>query len=166
MRPAVIIRITGADLPFPIKTEADSLQLFAIASGIDRGGELWMLPGLNRILFGGQAKGIKAHRMQDRVTLHSLEAGDHIGGYIPKRMSDMKSCPRRVGEHIQDIIFRNSGIDTGGAVSAVLQPMGLPFAVDFLEGVGGIQRRKLGLDGPMCSAGEFSSKVRAKHMAG
>jgi len=74
---------------------------------------------LDSILFGGQAERIPSDGVKDVVALHSSITGDNVAGGITFGMAHVKSLSRRIGEHIEYIIFgplfkRSFRIGSGG----------------------------------------------------
>lgn len=137
--PTVVVRIAGVDLAVPVKTEAQPTQLFPVPGAVLDGGGAGVLPGLDRVLFRRQAKGVKSHGMEDRMALHSAEPGHHIRCDIAQGMPYVEPGPRRVREHIQYIGFGLAIKGFFGAVGAVLMPIGLPSGFHFLKSRGGVQ---------------------------
>ncbi len=78
-----------------------------------------------------QAERVPAHRMQDVEALGALIAGDDIAHRIVAHMAHM-DAPRRIREHLQDVIFRAGFIDRGDEAIPG-GPSRLPFAFCFQE---------------------------------
>ena len=106
LRPFVIFRITGPDLPRPVVRKADPVQLLPVSGYVLRRSDGRMLSRLDGILFRRQAEGIISHGMQDIEPAQSLVAAEYVARYIAERMAHMKPRPRRIWEHVQYVIFR------------------------------------------------------------
>ena len=91
-----------------------------------------MLSCLNGILLGRESVGIVAHRVEHVVALKSLEACVDVGCYVSKRVAHMQTGARRIGEHVEyvELLFL---LVLSGVVGLVLNPLGLPFLLDFSE---------------------------------
>ena len=59
---------------------------------------------LDRRIFGGQTEGVKAHREQDIVALHALEARAGIAGRHRVPVADVQ-VSGRIGQHRHGVIF-------------------------------------------------------------
>ena len=57
----------------------------------------------DRFIFGGQAKRIPSHRVQDRVARHASVAADYVCGNIVAPVSHRQPFAGRVGEEIQTV---------------------------------------------------------------
>ena len=75
-------------------------------------------------IFGGHTKGIPAHRVQNIKALRAFPAGDDIAHHIVTRMAHV-DVARRIGEHLEDIIFRATRILVGYGKHVGLGPAGL-----------------------------------------
>ena len=75
------------------------------ASVVTRG--CW--PGLHRVLLGGQAEGVVAHRVQHVVAVHPLVAGEHVGADVAERVADVQARAARVREHVEHVELGRSG---------------------------------------------------------
>src|SRR5205823_2313215 len=99
-----------------------------------------MLAGLDRVLLGGQAERVPAHRMQHVETAHPLEARDDVGGRVALGMADMQPRAARIGEHIEHVIFWPRRIEIQLArirrvKGLLLLPARLPARLDLVEGI-------------------------------
>ena len=127
----VIIRMAGRDFALPVIGQAHALQL-----GAHRG-DILIGPfgGMDLVLDGGvlrrQAEGVPAHRMQHVEAARLLVARHHIAQRVVADMAHM-DAPRRVGEHLQHVIFRPGGV-FGHVEAALLRPDALPLCLGFLE---------------------------------
>ena len=126
LRPAVIIRQAGVDLPIPVIAGANALQRALIA-----GGELrYHLSGIaaeaNRLVFGRLAEGVPAHRVQDVEAGHALETAEGVSGDVVLQVPDVETRAGGVREELQTVELRLSGM-VRGAESALRLPPALPF---------------------------------------
>ncbi len=105
LRPPIILRIRRIDFPFPVMSETDLRQLLLECHDIllHRNARVQLI--LQGILLRRQTEGIPPHRMQYAIPFELLEARDDIRRDIPARMPDMQPGPRRIREHIQNIVF-------------------------------------------------------------
>ena len=87
-----------------------------------------MLPGFDRVLFGGQTERIPAHRMQHVETAQPFVARDDVGGGVTFRMADMQSRAARIREHVEHIKFRFRRIEIFFA--GIRSVKGAPFFPD------------------------------------
>ncbi len=101
-----------------------------------------MRAGLDGILLGGQAEGIPAHGMQDIEAAHALVAREDIGGGVALGMADVQAGAGRIGEHVEDVVFRLVG-DIGRAEGLVFFPVALPARFDDLGVIGRHEREPL-----------------------
>ncbi len=90
-----------------------------------------MSAGFDGKLLGGKPERIPSHGMQHIVPLAALIAGDDICSGVSLEVSDMQARTARVGEHVQNIIFRFV-VSFFGTEALVFIPVCLPF---FLYGV-------------------------------
>ena len=133
LRPAVVLGTTGHSLAAPIvgKPHAHLLALHVLNVGICPIGGLHTV--LDRSVLRRHAKGVKAHRVQHIAALHLLEARDDVADRIIAHMTHVQIA-RRVGEHLQHIIFRLRAIDLR-LVDVILLPLLLPLFFDFLRSI-------------------------------
>ena len=61
------------------------------------------VPGLDRVLLGGQAERVPAHRMQHVDAAHALVARDDVGRGVALGVADVEARARRVREHVEDV---------------------------------------------------------------
>src|SRR5579872_1017977 len=83
----------------------------------------------DRELLSGQAETIPSHRMEDIEPSLALIPGKDIGTCVSGHMAHMESRSRRIGEHIEDVIFRFFWIDFR-FVNFFFFPNPLPFFLD------------------------------------
>ena len=84
-----------------------------------------MLPRLDSILLGGQTVGIVAHGMKHVESLQALEAGIYVGSYVAEGMTYVKTGTRRVGKHVEHVIFRPRRVYFG-TIGIIVAPILLP----------------------------------------
>ncbi|OQB93057.1 MAG: hypothetical protein BWX84_00692 [Verrucomicrobia bacterium ADurb.Bin118] len=103
LRPLKIIGVGGVHLARPIVAEAKALNLARERGDVLLRGDARMLAGLDRVLFGGQTKGVPAHRMQDVPTAGALVTGEDIRGGVTLRMPDVQPGPGGIRKHVEDV---------------------------------------------------------------
>src|SRR5262249_24139038 len=135
LRPPYIARIGGVDLPRPVVAEAEHLELALECRDVVRRRPRGMLPGLDRVLLGGQAERIPAHRVQHVVAAHAPGARHDIGRGVPLGMTDVQTHAGWVGEHIEDVAL-GPAAPTRVAERPVLVPVALPAGLDLEVVVG------------------------------
>ena len=59
----------------------------------------------NGIVFCGKSKSIPPHGVNHIMSVHQFISAPHIGDYITSPVAYMKPISRRVGKHIQAVIF-------------------------------------------------------------
>ncbi len=129
--PAVEIGIACAYLTLPVETEADFVELVAVACDVLRRSHLGVLSGLDGILLGGQAESVVAHGMEYVEAVEALVAGEYVGGDVAQRVSDMQTGSRGIREHVENIIFGFVAA-LGRGIDTAFFPLLLPAAFDFL----------------------------------
>ena len=123
--PLVVLRVAGAHLAAPVETEADFVELFAIACYVLLGGDGRMLARLYGVLLGGQAVGVVAHGVQHVVAAQPLVASIDVAGDVSQRVSHVESGTRWVGKHVQNIVVRPVAV-VRHTVHLMLPPVLLP----------------------------------------
>ena len=126
LRPTVVVGVGRGELARPVVAEAERLQLPLKCLDVLRGRDGRMRPRSNRVLFGGEAKRIPAHRVQDLLASHPTVAADDVGRRVALGMPHVQPGPRRVREHVEDIHLRLRGIERCGFERLVLIPKSLP----------------------------------------
>ena len=132
LSPFVVIGVAGAHLAAPVEGEAYFVELFAVACDVLFGGDGRVLAGLYGVLFGGKAVGVVAHGVQHVEPFQTFVAGKDVAGYVSQRVSHMQPRSRRVGEHVEDVVFWFVG-GVFAAVGVIFSPVALPFAFDVFE---------------------------------
>gem|GEM_PF-2497087 len=132
LRPLVISGIAGTDFARPVVGEADAVHLLAIARDVLLGGLRRVLPGLDGILLGGKAEGVIAHRVQHVEAFQAFVSAVDVACNIAERMSDMKSGPGGIREHVEHVIFGFRGVCLY-TERVVFSPVGLPLLLNLYE---------------------------------
>src|SRR5262249_44719534 len=104
-----------------------------------------VLAGLDRVLLGGQAERVPAHRMEDVVALHALPPRDDVRADVADRVADVEARPRGVREHVEHVELLARGIVVGiagvrRAEGRPRLPARLPLRVDRARIVGVLRR--------------------------
>ena len=90
MVPFVILGLAGRQLALPIEGKAERLQLLLHVGNV----VIRPLRGrhvvLHRGIFGGQAEGIPAHRLQDVVAAHMVVAGEYVAYRVVAHMTHVQ----------------------------------------------------------------------------
>ena len=93
-----------------------------------------MRAGLDRVLLGGQAERVPAHRVQHVEAAHALVARDDVGRGVALGVADVQPVARRVREHVEHVVLRAATCRPSRACErSVALPVGLPLGFDFLE---------------------------------
>ena len=145
----VVARVAGGDLARPVERQAHALQLAAHGRDV-RVGPFGRMAG---ILAGGvfcrHAEGVPAHGVEHIVALGAAIARHHVAHGVVAHMPHV-DAPRRIGEHLQHVIFR--------ALVVVAGQEGLPLLPDplpLLFGFAGVIA--LGNHGPFIAKGRESA---------
>ena len=96
LRPAHVAGVGGVDLARPVVGEAERLELAPVDVDVAPGGLARVGAGLDRVLLGGQAEGVPAHRVQHVEAAHALVARDRVGADVALR-DGRRGGPRRTG---------------------------------------------------------------------
>ena len=127
--PLHVAGIGGVDLAVPVVREAERLELLAVARDVAGGRHRRVLAGLHRVLLGGQAEGVPAHRVQHVEAAHALVAGEDVGRDVAFGVTDVQAFPGRIGEHVEHVVLGPRGIDLGSE-RVMLEPMALPLGLE------------------------------------
>ena len=138
--PADVVGVGGVDLARPVVAEADAVELFFETGSVVGGGDGGVLSGFDRVLFGGQAEGVPAHRVENVVAAHAVPAGEDIGGGVTLGVPDVKAFAARVGKHVEHVVLRLGGIEVwlagvGSAEGCGFGPVLLPLGFELRERV-------------------------------
>ncbi len=101
LRPAVVGDVGRRDAAARVVAQAERPELAAHGGDVRLGRLPGVSPGLHRVLLGGEAEGVVAHRVQDVVSAHSLEPRVDVGPDEPERVAHVQAGSRRVGEHVE-----------------------------------------------------------------
>ncbi len=127
----VVVRGAGGELTVPVIGQAEQAQLVAHDADVLERPVAWVhLVGQGGIL-GRQAEGVPAHRVQHVEAFGAPVAGDDVADGVVAGMADMEPS-RRIGEHLQDVVFRPCRV-LDGAEGAALVPDALPPGFGFPE---------------------------------
>ena len=132
LRPFVIFRITGGYAAVPVKAEADRFQLPGKVFDVGLGRNRRMHAGLDRIVFGRQPEGVKAHRIKHVKALHPFFARHHVKRGIGTRMPHVQPGAGRIGKFDQNVKLLPVAVDLH-LIGLFLVPYFLPFAFDRAE---------------------------------
>jgi hypothetical protein len=125
----VILRVAGRDLAAPVEGEPHRLELRL--HGLD----VLLGPGeradlaLDGGVLGRQPECVPAHGMQHVEAPRPLVARHHVAHRVIAHMAHM-DAPRRIGEHLQDVVFRPR-ILVAGREDLPLVPEFLPTRLRF-----------------------------------
>ena len=103
LRPTIVVGVAGLHLAAPVKTQTEAVQLLAVALDVDLGRDGGVLAGLNGVLLCGEAKGVKAHRVQHVEALVAFKTADDVTGNVAERVADVQARTRRIGKHIEHV---------------------------------------------------------------
>ena len=103
LRPAVVVDVGGGDARGASRGRGPAPELAAHVGDVRLGGDARVLAGLHRVLLGGQAEGVVAHRVQHVVAGHALEAGVDVGADVAERVPDVEAGAARVREHVEHV---------------------------------------------------------------
>ncbi len=101
----VIGRIAGGDLAAPIERQPHRFELLLHRRDVVVGPSLGMDLALRCGVLGRQAEGVPAHRMQHVHAHRALVARHHVAHGVVAHVAHM-DAPRRIGEHLQHVVFR------------------------------------------------------------
>ncbi len=101
--PAVEVGVGGGDRAPLVVRQAQPAQLRAVPLDVRLGGGPRVGAGLHRVLLGGQAERVEAHRVQHVAAGHPLVAGVAVGADVAQRVPDVQArrptgtgtCPAR-----------------------------------------------------------------------
>jgi hypothetical protein len=99
------MRIGCIDFAIPVIRKSKCLDLASERLNVFLGGDAGMGSGLDRVLFGGQAEGVPADRVQDVEASHALVAGNHVADRVDPDVPHMDAAGG-VREHLQAVVLR------------------------------------------------------------
>ena len=126
----VIGRIASGDLAAPVERQPHRLQLSAHGVDIGVGPRAGMHAAIAGGVLGRQAEGVPAHRVEDVEPLRPHEARHHVAHGVVAHVPHMDAA-RRIGEHLEDVIFR-ARVVVAGPEDLPVGPGLLPFRLGFL----------------------------------
>ena len=137
--PADVLGVGGGDFAVPIVGKPKRFELAPEGDDVGGGGDGGMLAGFDRVLLGGQAERIVAHRMEHVEAAHAFVAPDDVGGGVAFRVTDVEAGTARIRKHVQHVVFRLGRIKAGIAGPWRAEgffgfPAGLPGGLKFAEG--------------------------------
>ena len=124
----VIVRGAGRQLAVPVIGQAHAAQLGTHGRYVFDGPFARVNAAFHRRIFRGQPERVPSHGMKHIQTLRPAKAGDQIAKRIVPHMAHM-DAPRRIGEHLEHVIFRLVGIVVSYETLASFPPI-LPFGFD------------------------------------
>ncbi len=138
----VIARIAGRDLARPVEREAHRLQLRAHGGDVGVGPFRRTGVVLHGGVLGRQPERVPAHGMEDVEPARAPIARHHVAHGVVAHVAHV-DAPRRIGEHLEHVIFRARIVVIGFEdlrVRPGLAPFGLGFAhvVSFGPHYGGV----------------------------
>ena len=125
----VIARIAGRDLARPVEREAHRLQLRPHGGDIGVGPFRRTGVVLHGGVLGRQPERVPAHRMENIEPARAPIARHHIAHGVVAHMAHM-DAPRRIGEHLEHVIFR-ARIVVFGLEDLRVRPGFAPFGLGF-----------------------------------
>ena len=128
--PAVILRHAGGDLPPPVVTEPDPLQLLAHAVDVAESEFRGMPLVLDGGVFRRQPEGVPTDRMDDVKTLHPHVPGQRIADRVIAHVPHV-DVPGRVRQHLEHVVLLPPGVHLRREELG-LSPALLPLGLDFL----------------------------------
>ena len=137
LSPAVVGRLMRGDLPRPVDRDPPRAE-----RGLERGDRLVGRPtrvdaGPDRVVLGGQAERVVAHRVQDPLADASVKVRDRVAQRVVLEMADV-GLAARVRQHLQHVgllarvvLAEVIGI-VGHLPGALPFPQALPLGLDLL----------------------------------
>ena len=120
----VISGVAGGDLARPVERQPHGLELSLHRRDVVVGPGLGMHLAVDGGVFGRHAEGVPAHRVQHVEVHRAFEARHHVAHGVVAHVAHV-DAPRRVGEHLQHVVFRPRVVVLGGE-DALLGPHALP----------------------------------------
>ncbi len=101
----VVARVAGRDLARPVERQPYRLELRLHGLDVLVGPRPRRDPALHGGVLGRQAEGVPAHRMQHVEAHGALGARHHVAHRVVAHVPHV-DAPRRIGEHLQHVVFR------------------------------------------------------------
>ena len=141
--PAVVLGLVGGELARPVDGDAPGAELLLEGADGVLGRLARMDAGLDRVVLGGEAEGVVAHRVQDAEAVAAVEVGDGVADRVDLQVADV-GLAAGVRQHLEHV-----GLGAPAAVvrhlpGALVRPDALPAGLDlawFVLGSG--HRRRL-----------------------
>ena len=114
----------------PVVGEAEHLELALEGRDVLERGRARVRAGLDRVLLGGKAERVPAHRMEDVEAAHALVARDDVGRGVALGVPDVEPGARRVREHVEHVRLRACPACRSARKVCVLVPVPLPLGLD------------------------------------
>ena len=110
--PLVEVRVGGREAAPRVVTEPEPPQLPTEVHDVRLGPGTRVCSGLNGVLLGGEAEGVKPQGVQHVATTHAEVPRVDIGSDVTQRMTYMQALTRRIGEHVLDehLVRRNRAV--------------------------------------------------------
>ena len=125
LRPFIVVGHARFHLVIPIEHAAHGLQLVLHCGDVFKGGILRMNARFYRVIFRRQTERVKAHRLENFITLHTLKAGKAVRRAEVIPMPHVQFCAGGVGEHLQGVILFVAPCGVEG-VNLIFLPLFLP----------------------------------------
>ncbi len=116
----VIGRIAGGDLARPVEGEPHGLELLLHRRDVVVGPGLRVHLAVDGGVLRRHAESVPAHRVQHGVAHGAFEASHHVAHGVVAHVAHV-DAPRRVGEHLQHVVF-GSGVVVLGGEDAAARP--------------------------------------------
>ena len=109
----VVVGIAGRDLARPVERQPHRLELRLHRLDVLVGPGARMDLALHGGVLGRHAEGVPAHRMQHVEAHGALVARHHVAHRVVAHVPHV-DAPRRIGEHLQHVVFRARVVVAGG----------------------------------------------------
>ena len=128
LRPAVVARLVGAELPRPVEGDAPAAEV--LLEGGDRGGGrvARVHAGVDRMVLRRQPEGVVADRVQDLQAAAAAEVRDRVADRVVLEVAHVRLAAR-VGQHLEHVARRRAAA-VGHLPGALGLPHRLPAGLD------------------------------------
>ena len=134
-----------------------------------------MHAGLDRVVLGGQAERVVAHRVQHAAPQAAVEVGDRVAERVALEVADVRLAAR-VGEHLEHVGARRLASRARRSAAspvlvvhdlpgALLGPHALPARLDLVRVVAVLGHRDRRLAGAFARKGGAAAAAPAAHRA-
>ena len=120
----VIGRIAGGELARPVERQPHRLELRFHRRDVVVGPRFGVHLAVDGGVLRRHAEGVPAHRVQNGVAHGAFEARHHVAHGVVAHVAHV-DAPRRVGEHLEHVVFRPRVVVLGGENTAFV-PDALP----------------------------------------